>query len=192
MSYSLLTYSPNEILTSAKMNQASDNDEALRDGSAFNNDIILEQHILDGEVTDGKWRNGVAFSAYLSATYAMPTASSAKVICDLEDYDLGADYNPTLGRFVAPYNGVYHFDGSWRTDEAGRQITLCYVNGSEYKRVNDGTAAADRNIQFSYDLQLSAGDYVEFWAFVTAAASVVKPSPGTRATHFSGHMVTRI
>jgi hypothetical protein len=57
--YSTLTYSPNEILTSAKMNQASDNDEALRDGTAFLNDIILNQHILAGEIsydkTDGSF-----------------------------------------------------------------------------------------------------------------------------------------
>lgn len=60
MSYSTLSYSANEILTSGKMNQASDNDEALRDGTGLLDDIILERHILDGEVTAAKRSEVVA------------------------------------------------------------------------------------------------------------------------------------
>lgn len=54
MSYSTLTYSPNEILTSAKMNQASDNDEALRDGTGIDDDAIITRHVLDGQITKAK------------------------------------------------------------------------------------------------------------------------------------------
>lgn len=54
MAYSTLAYSPNEILTSAKMNQASDNDEALRDGTGILDNSILERHIPDSEIVSAK------------------------------------------------------------------------------------------------------------------------------------------
>lgn len=89
MAYSTLAYSPNEILTSAKMNQASDNDEALRDGSGILTDSILERHILDGEVTASK-RSEVAKVGIISAATLGTTGNKAIT---------GIGFKPKLVRF---------------------------------------------------------------------------------------------
>lgn len=192
MSYSLLTYSPNEILTSAKMNQASDNDEALKDGSALDSNIIYDQHIVDGEVLDSKWRNGVAFGAYRSSSQNMTASTFVRIAFDTEMYDIGADYdNASTFRFVAPYNGVYHFSGSVRSTESAREILSAYKNGSEYHRLYDHATASAANKPYAFDIYLNAGDYVEIHLWVATTSETVTSSPGTIPSFFTGHMVTR-
>lgn len=62
MSYTALSFAPNEILTSGKMNQVAANDEALKDATAIDDDAILERHIAAGAISPALRSGG--FKAY--------------------------------------------------------------------------------------------------------------------------------
>ena len=96
------------------------------------------------------------------------------IIFDVEDYDIGGNYNTSNGRFTAPITGIYQFefDALVCENTSGAQLadsSLVHVtftkNGSEgnwshraYYRIN---GAAQFNSIYKVDnIQLNAGDYV--------------------------------
>jgi hypothetical protein len=115
-------------------------------------------------------------------------------------FDQGS--NVSSNTFVAPINGIYHFDASASfynlsaaTNAAGCSVSF-YVNGSEYKRftqinaglINDTT---DSNTFIAFGstlLKLNATDVVSIRGYVFGSSKTVGLEGGP-FTSFSGHLV---
>jgi len=110
------------------------------------------------------------------------------IIFNVEDYDIGGNYNTSNGRFTAPVTGIYQFefDALASENSSGGQLaddSLVHVvftkNGSEgnwsHRAYYRTTGAAQYNSIYRIDnIQLNAGDYVNVLVggkFVYADAS---------------------
>lgn len=110
--------------------------------------------------------------------------------------------NVSSSTFVAPINGIYHFDASASfynlsavTNAAGCSVSF-YVNGSEYRRftqinaglVNDTTDSNTYTAFGSTLIKLNASDVVSIQGRVFGSSKTVGLEGG-QATSFSGHLV---
>lgn len=152
--------------------------------------------LADGAATDDKWRNGIAFRVTRNAAESTGNSAYAKIEFDTETYDLGSDFDPTTNfRFTAPVNGVYHFDASCTVtaDGSARTAQLAlYVDGSQYQRFGRNLVSASQQqfLSGGADIQLTAGQYVEVYAYANVTLPLIVGA-GNDAPWFSGHLVTR-
>jgi hypothetical protein len=61
-----------------------------------------------------KWSSPVGFYARPSANFNYTNATERIVLCDLESFDAGNNYNGTI--FTAPVNGIYTFSAMVESD----------------------------------------------------------------------------
>jgi len=79
-------------------------------------------------------------------------------------YDIGNNVNLSTKRFVAPVDGLYHFDfwmiwsGAWT---ANRVIVYIGKNGSDTYSNQNYRSGLDTGLTMSCNIQLSANDYVD-------------------------------
>lgn len=135
----------------------------------------------------------VAFRATTSSTSSIPDATHTKLIMNVEEYDYGNNYDAVTNfRFVAPVNGVYHFNGAFSptSDSRTRIILSLYKNGSPASRGIDllvnGTSIQTKSAVVSDDLYLDAGQYVELFVYTGGGSLPVLLS---YITYFSGHLI---
>lgn len=189
MAYAVWSVVFGEQPTAAKWNILGTNDASFHDGTGIDDDAILARHILSGVVDNSKWRNAVAFSAYLNANQTVSAGADVVAQCANERYDLGSNYNTGNYRFIAPYNGIYHFDGQVSGVGTTRVRPILVVNGTSKYLGSDFTATANTG-QVSADIQLSTNDYVQLAGYILSGTQFYGAS-GTMATSFNGHLVTR-
>lgn len=125
------------------------------------------------------------FNATSSATSAAGTTEAATY--SVEDFDVGANFNVTTGRFTAPATGVYHFVFAVQANTAaGSRVTgFLRINGAG---TNYGIATAEGNAAGgsnrgtgSITLALTSGQYVSVWTTVSGgAATLVEQFNGAR------------
>jgi len=125
--------------------------------------------------------NTPAFYAYLSTTQSITSGTWTKVQFDNEVYDTGSAYDPTTNyRFTVPSGegGKYFISGQGRL--LGSYLTWgqlgIYKNGTI--NVNNGGQFGTNDyrlaINVSRVLELSAGDYIEIYAYLTGTSLSVE------------------
>jgi len=120
--------------------------------------------------------NTPAFQATLSANQSLSNETTTKILCNTEDFDTDSAYdNTTNYRFTVPAGegGKYCIYVKSRINASGNSLhehSYLYVrkNGSDVMsdyfsfQMNSGNAAT-HNFSFIHDL--SAADYIEFYAY---------------------------
>lgn len=111
-------------------------------------------------------------------------------------HNIGLSYQPLAAQFVAPVNGIYHFNVHLKVPGLSYQTGLAlniirsgneFTAASDFKGDNrDSHDATTKTVQVTTDIQLFAGDivYVLYWGFVGI-------EHGT-GTWFSGHLITQL
>ena len=111
-------------------------------------------------------------------------------------HNLGLSYQPLASQFVAPVNGLYHFDAHLKTAGQSYQTGLAlniirsgneFTAAMDYKGDNrDGGDYTTKTVQVSTDLQLVAGDIVYVLYF---GNSYIEHGTGT---WFSGRLIAQL
>lgn len=139
-----------------------------------------------------------AFFAKSTESFSLSGNGETKLTRPTEVYDLGGDYDAANSKFVAPVDGVYHFDatlyvnsGTWTAGD--RMALLLKKNGA----ATDSNGATFRfqatstsyfSVQMSVDIQLAEGDYVELYYNGYRTGGAIAQYSGS-GNIFSGHLV---
>lgn len=105
-----------------------------------------------------------AFCAVLGTNQSYTGNNPAKVALSYTEVDIGSNFNTSTSRFTAPVSGIYLFTAAVMYQSSSGAHCNIYKNGSA---VNDGWldfGSANASSQ-SRVMQLSAGDYVELYAY---------------------------
>lgn len=163
--------------------------------NALQDNSITTSKVADSNITSEKLSATIAFKAYRSAAFIIAGGGGfAKMNLDGEVFDLGNDYdNTTNYRFNAPVDGLYFFNANLVVSNAGlseQAIVAIYVNGAlnAFNKSYGTSASDDPATCVSTLVQLSAGDYVEYYADATADVDV---DTGSESTFFMGYLVGR-
>ena len=119
----------------------------------------------------------VAARAYRAAAFTLTAAAYTKIPIDTVTYDTSAAVSTANGRWVAPAAGYYSVQGqvdfNLNVAGGGATVALIYKNGAV---ITQGNAFGPSNAQSSEwgatvsdVVSLNAGDYLELWAYSTAA-----------------------
>lgn len=152
---------------------------------------VLAAKIPDAGVGDAKWRNGVSFYARRSSARTFSAQTQTKLAADTIAWNIGSAYSNAsdIGRFVAPYAGIYYFAVSLYCEAATqtRAFVVLQKNGSDTQRFGDLTTTVVRRVNGGCYYMLNQGDYVEAFGWLNVSANVANAD-----TNFSGHLVTRV
>jgi hypothetical protein len=136
--------------------------------------------------------NPYKFSVYTAGAHIYTNFN--KVQHDTKLFDTGSNFDATTNnRFTAPVSGFYFFAaavGLTGTALNDHYISSLYKNGAEVLRgaeINNATGATNLSVQASGLLQLSAGDYVEHWCYVSPGRSIENAAV---QTYFQGFLVS--
>ncbi len=148
---------------------------AQPDGSLVPQPFILNQGVSSaGEATAaGKMRNTV--------TQAIPAGfPDTKLLFNTLEYDFGNIVNLPLSRFVIASPGRYAVTAKYGTvapiANHTQRLTIA-INGIlvEATETLTGTVGFDVTTEFASDFDLTAGDFLEVFAFTNNASSTVIP-----------------
>lgn len=161
--------------------------------------VRLRRDSSDEEVYwDRAWvrRARPSFEVYGSADTSIAGSSTEQVKFDNEQFDYGGNYDSATNyRFVAPVDGVYHFDASAEllsvTDARAVVLTLklggATVVASDARYASVTGAALSPKV--SKTMQLTAGSYVE--VFIQNGDTGAKTlSTGRDKTYFCGFQLS--
>ena len=143
--------------------------------------------------------NTPAFSAHRTTQQNLGSAGSVnKMIMNVEDYDTDNAYDTSNGRFTVPTGkgGKYHFDIVSNPFEIANNSmtytrTQIYVNGSNeiFGDINYPSDMGNYHAGvMSVDINLSAGDYVEFYSRIGASGTHYLEG-GKAYNRITGHRV---
>lgn len=173
------------------------------DGDNIADNVITSAKIVDsgittakinaGAVTMPKTNNPYKFSAWLNAAFNID--STPRVIpFDTEEFDVNNNFDivTNKGRFTAPIDGYYKFEGAVLVNAgAGYHYVLrIHKNGSDFKHLVEATTASATNTLFqasSPPVHLVAGDYIELNMEASAVSNLVV---GESQVWFSGHLAS--
>lgn len=157
-----------------------------------------------------------AFGVYQSTSADAQTIADSthtRINFDTKEYDLGNDYDVSEYKFIAPVNGIYHFDARITWDNNVDATAGDWTAGETqyiYLRKNDdsatpsgGKVAVDIDKAFgtvtdvllmnnlSVDLKLSTGDYITVSAWQNSGTNqyTYDPSGDSIYTTFTGHLI---
>jgi hypothetical protein len=132
-----------------------------------------------------------AFRVYKTSTQSIPNTDVKTITWEAEDFDLGNDFELANNRFIAPVNGVYHFDAvsHWASGTAAGkfQLQLKINNGLEYD-IHCSAPASVQVCSLSALLKLDSGDPVTVDVYQTTGSSRDLNS-AKHNTYFTGHLV---
>lgn len=138
-----------------------------------------------------------AFFAAATSNVDIATAATDQKVGFTEQFDIGDCYDNANSRFIAPCDGVYHFN--FNVTFACNSSSVRYVRTSIYKNGTDTGIDAHGQISneagdsdydsqsFGIVMQLVANDYIEVYA--ASSLSAVDIVGFGSATNFSGHLV---
>jgi len=132
-----------------------------------------------------------AFRVFKTSTQSIPNTTVKTITWDSADFDLGSDFELSNNRFIAPVDGVYHFDAlsHWAsgTGSGKLQIQLKINNGLEYD-IHCPAATTVQICSVSALLKLSAGDPVTVDVHQTTG-SPIDLNSAKHNTYFTGHLI---
>ena len=138
--------------------------------------------IPSGATVSGAGANSPAFRAKLGSNQTVSDATSTKVGIDTEEYDTDSAFDTSTSRFTVPSNqaGKYFFGFQmWCFDANAGTSNFAQIflrkNGStlDPTTVRVYGAFSNHNLSFANTavLDLSVGDYVEFWSYLDFSTS---------------------
>jgi hypothetical protein len=119
----------------------------------------------------------IAFSAHPVAVQSIPSATWTKMLNATEEVDIGADYDVSLSRFIAPVAGTYLFSASINLAQVdiGRLVRVSlYKNGTQVYVIGSIEVVSVSNYNHCTGqrmMQLAANDYVELYVQNTDTVS---------------------
>ena len=164
--------------------------------------VCLIAHTSGTFATDlaaGKWglyvADGTNTISHLSRAYLssaqdnLTDATDIKVLLNAESWDVGADFDTTNKRFVAPHTGYYSVKGSVGFSGVIADKTyqvMIWVNGAAvtFTMLSSSNTGSLR-IPISDDVYAVAGQYIELYARVTAGANTVDLIAASTSTYMS-------
>ena len=135
-----------------------------------------------------------AFSAYLSASQTISSATFTKVQCNTEEFDTNSNYdNATNYRFTPTVAGYYQVNGEISGLATVNSAMLCaiYKNGSAYKYGNffvPATTAGRANVTALVYMNGST-DYIEMYGYVSGTGTVTFNASATVDNYFQACLV---
>ena len=140
-----------------------------------------------------------AFRASKSNNQSVSNGTNTKVTWDVEHWDIGGNFDLGNDKFVVPIAGIYHFDCLLRVTGTGGTMELAmvkiYRNGSLYCDLFQFHVAANQmqnsHIGGGVDMQLSASDYIEIYAYIEGSGLNVGGISDTYGSRcwWSGHLI---
>lgn len=146
------------------------------------NESVTTAKLADGVVSPSKWRNPYTFKATRTTTQNLTVVSTFnKVQLNTEDYDTNSNFDSTTNfRYVAPFNGVYHFDAYVRIQATAGDVFGCslFKNGSNTSSGDTDIPSQSFSVNYNVTdtLNLVAGDYIELYALNGAGVTKVLES----------------
>ena len=135
-----------------------------------------------------------AFNAILNANQTFTTAGTDyKLNLATELYDYNSVFDNSLYRFIAPFDGVWHFDFALHlAQNANTTIEIrIYKNSVVYAYgVRSDGAGGFPTIHQGMDIPVAAGDYIEMFGQGNAASAIVQGSTPV-ATYMSGFLINK-
>ena len=166
---------------------------------------LADTYDFTGTVTGAGGVNTPAFSAYMTGVQTVTDAASVKVQFTGKEYDTASAYDESTNyRFTVPsgQGGKYHINANinGKTDPSRLQYVGLYLykNGSRASESYTDPRNAGFGLQFSvsaaFDLNLSAGDYLEIYAIVDPEGNgtytaKIDPNGRTYSCTFSGFKI---
>ncbi len=141
------------------------------------------------------WQSNGAFFVTRNADVSIPSAAATKLTFTTKSVDPDNNFNTSLNSFIAPQDGLYHFDATidWTTAFTATKVYLQIVN---LNTIDEVKRVATQVIQVSAEkplLSCSATFYVlgsekvEVRVFQNSGAA--KSIESSASTYFSGYMV---
>jgi hypothetical protein len=142
--------------------------------------------ITQPEMATGVAGTGPAFSAGVTSSTTISSATFTKVAFNVENWDTNNCYdNATNYRFTPTVAGYYMVTASvdaGNSTSASRNISAIYKNGSAYRYGNNLATAVNNtfNTTVSSLVYLNGStDYIELYVYITAITAVYSASVGT-------------
>ena len=162
---------------------------------------LTDDYAFSGTVTGAGETNAPSFSANkTSGTISFSLSTLTKVTLDNELYDTASAYDTSNGRFTVPsgQGGKYNFSAHCVPyEQANNNMTghnlAFYKNGSLeiYVPYNyEGITGNYKGTSISGDINLSAGDYVEFYVRIYASSGTGRLEVGASYLRFSGFKIS--
>ena len=136
-----------------------------------------------------------AFSAYMtngSADKVISSNTFTKVQLDTKEFDQSNGFDSdTEYRFTPALTGFYQINAGLDftpSNTATRGMLVLYKNGAAYKRMSDSLNVGGQ-ISGGALVYLTASDYVELFAYITAVTPTI--AYGSTITYMNGSLVTR-
>lgn len=166
--------------------------DALSGGTGLRNVLVDSQGTLTND-------SPVAFSAFNVNNYPSTIVSNVETTFPFtnEDYDLGSFYNNSLYEFLAPTNGIYHFDlfvtfGAVASPSLNTLFSIrFYVDGGLNSVINEPIISGNlKTLNLSQDLKLNAGQKIQARVIQTSGGTV--QLIGGTSSRFTGRLITRL
>ncbi len=164
------------------------------------------------------WQAPVAFRAWGSADGNATDFTSYGFIkyyySSSTDYNLGLHFNALNSEFIAPYDGMYHFDAQVKFELENRRANIGIfvvepdgypVVKAKYSNTDNGTFSPESFVdvdivtenvaKISLDIRLNAGEKVHVEIDrqpLYGVPGIDRVSADIRLTWFSGHLISRL
>lgn len=187
--YTAIEFVAGEQPTTAKWNLIGSNDASFNNGNGFEDNIILDRHIMTGNLKANKFSNPYKFFAYRNSAYT-PGSGNA-IVYDTEVFDTNGNFNTANGRYTVPVDGFYQInvmtDQNVSAAPQDPQLQL-RKNGTTvigYQHiVNMYNGSSGLSLSLSGIYQLVAGDYLD------VLVGNLPISGGISKNNFSGFLVS--
>jgi hypothetical protein len=166
--------------------QGIDIQDATLTGADIGNNTLTSANLADGAVTPAKVGTIPAARAKKSSNQSIPTNAATALGFGAEDFDTAALHDlraPNNRRLTAPISGVYQLSAgvTWAPNAAGLRELQLRVSGTCCFAISGGPPSAGTTRQIVSDLlQLSAGDFVEAFAFQSGTGGPLDVAAGAQ------------